>query len=61
MENCTFSVEKCAFGVEECAFLATALVGKLLLLRVFGCAERSRRAPEPILWYGTFRFNDYPQ
>ena len=47
---------------KECAFLATSLVGTLFPLRVLGCAERSRRALEPILWYrGTVRFNEYAQ
>ena len=47
---------------KEFAFLATSLVGTLFPLRVLGCAERSRRALEPILWYrGTVRFNEDAQ
>ena len=63
MENCALFVDKCALLVKECAFLATSLVGRCFPLHLFfGCAKRSRRAPEPILRYrGTFRFNDDPQ
>ena len=58
--KCTLLVEECALLLSSARFLQHFWSENSFRFGVFGCAERSRGVPEPILWYnGTFRFNEY--